>query len=145
MRSNRHIEKIKRVTCCAKIKMQIFFLVIFASLLFWTLPYHVYLAVWNLAHCYLFLLTLTAPLHHRNKKQIPIFEYFRVFKENQQKSQIWKSETSPSQGTWFGIPWLGLLSHFTKFEIFVGILYIRQNIQYWESVIFFCALKATLS
>ena len=28
-----------------------------------------------------------------------------------QKSQIWKSETSPSQGTWLGNPWLGLVSH----------------------------------
>ena len=36
--------------------------------------------------------------------------YFRVFKEYQQKSQIWKSETSPNQGTWLGIPWLGLVS-----------------------------------
>ena len=27
-----------------------------------------------------------------------------------QKSQIWKSETSPNQGTWLGIPWLGLVS-----------------------------------
>ena len=28
----------------------------------------------------------------------------RVFKEYPQKSQIWKSETSPNQGTWLGIP-----------------------------------------
>ena len=34
----------------------------------------------------------------------------RVFKEYAQKSQIWKSETSPNQGTWLGIPWLGLVS-----------------------------------
>ena len=27
-----------------------------------------------------------------------------------QKSQIWKSETSPNQGTSLGIPWLGLVS-----------------------------------
>ena len=39
----------------------------------------------------------------------PIFGYFRVFKEYPQKSQIWKSETSPNQGTWLGIPWLGLV------------------------------------
>ena len=42
--------------------------------------------------------------------QIPIFGYFRVFKEYPQKFQIWKSETSASQGTWLGIPWLGLVS-----------------------------------
>ena len=40
----------------------------------------------------------------------PIFGYFRVFKEYPQKSQIWKSETSPNQGTCLGIPWLGLVS-----------------------------------
>ena len=38
------------------------------------------------------------------------FRYFRVFKEYPQKSQIWKSETRPNQGTWLGIPWLGLVS-----------------------------------
>ena len=43
------------------------------------------------------------------KKQIPIFGYFRVFKEYPQKSQIWKCETSPNQGTLLGIPWLGLV------------------------------------
>ena len=53
---------------------------------------------------------------------IPIFGYFRVFKEYPQKSEIWKSETSPNQGTWLGIPWLGLVSHFAKFGIFMGIL-----------------------
>ena len=36
--------------------------------------------------------------------------YFRVFKKYPQKSQIWKSETSPNQGTWLGIPRLGLVS-----------------------------------
>ena len=33
-----------------------------------------------------------------------MFGYFRVFEEYPQKSQIWKSETSPNQGTWLGIP-----------------------------------------
>ena len=42
--------------------------------------------------------------------RFPFFGYFRVFKEYPQKSQIWKSETSPNQGTWLGIPWLGLVS-----------------------------------
>ena len=32
------------------------------------------------------------------------FGYFWVFKEYPQKSQIWKSETSPNLGTWLGIP-----------------------------------------
>ena len=36
--------------------------------------------------------------------------HFWVFKEYPQKSQIWKSETSPNLGTWLGIPWLGLVS-----------------------------------
>jgi len=49
-------------------------------------------------------------VYHRKKKPIPIFGYFRVFKEYPQKSQIWKGETSPNQGTWLGIPWLGLVS-----------------------------------
>ena len=47
---------------------------------------------------------------HRKKKRISIFGYFRVFKEYPQKSQIWKSETSPNLGSWLGIPWLGLVS-----------------------------------
>ena len=38
-----------------------------------------------------------------------ILRYFRLFKEYPQKSQIWKSETSPNQGTLLGIPWLGLV------------------------------------
>ena len=38
------------------------------------------------------------------------FWCFRVFEEYPQKSQIWKSETNPSQGTWLGISWLGLVS-----------------------------------
>ena len=36
--------------------------------------------------------------------------HFRVFKEYPQKCQIWKSETSPKQGTWLGIPLLRLVS-----------------------------------
>ena len=31
-------------------------------------------------------------------------------KNTPKKFQIWKSETSPNQGTWLGIPWLGLVS-----------------------------------
>ena len=47
-----------------------------------------------------------------------------VFKEYPQKSQIWKSETSPNQGTWFGnslvgtcvtLPNLGFLWVFFKY------------------------------
>ena len=49
---------------------------------------------------------------------MPIFGYFKVFKEYPQKSQIWKSETSPNQGTWLGIPGWDL-SHFSKSGIFM--------------------------
>ena len=38
------------------------------------------------------------------------FSIFWVFKEYPQKSQIGKIETSRNQGTWLGIPWLGLVS-----------------------------------
>ena len=34
-----------------------------------------------------------ASLYNRGKNKIPIFGYFRLFKEYPQKSQIWKSET----------------------------------------------------
>ena len=55
--------------------------------------------------------------------------YFRVFKEYPQKSQIWKSETSPNQGTWLGRLGLGWefpgwdLSHFAKFGIFIWVFF----------------------
>ena len=48
--------------------------------------------------------------YHRKKWQGPIFGYFMVFKEYPQKCQVWKCETSPNQGTWLGILWLGLVS-----------------------------------
>ena len=48
--------------------------------------------------------------HTGKNNRIPIFGYFREFKEYPQKFQIRKSETSPNQGTWLGIPWLGLVS-----------------------------------
>ena len=47
---------------------------------------------------------------HRKKITDSQFGYFTVFKEYPQKSQIWKSETSPTQGTWLGIPCLGRVS-----------------------------------
>ena len=54
---------------------------------------------------------VTLGTSHRKKEQIPIFGYFnRVFQEHPPKSQTWKSETSPNQGTWLGLPWLGLVS-----------------------------------
>ena len=34
------------------------------------------------------------------------------------------------------------LSHFAKFGIFMGILYIPKNIQKWESVIFSCVMDS---
>ena len=46
---------------------------------------------------------------HRKKLQIPFLGYFRVFKKYPRKSQTWKSETIANQGTWLGIPWLGLV------------------------------------
>ena len=62
---------------------------------------------------------------HKKKYQIAIFGYFWVFKEYPQKSQIWKSETSPNQETWLVIPWLGLVSLYQiKYGIFMGILHI---------------------
>ena len=36
--------------------------------------------------------------------------FIAIFKEYPEKSQLWKSETCPNQGTWLGIPWLGLVS-----------------------------------
>ena len=46
----------------------------------------------------------------QEKWQFHIFGYFSAFKEYPQKSQIRKSKTSPNQGTWLGIPRLGLVS-----------------------------------
>ena len=45
----------------------------------------------------------------------------RVFQEYPQKSQIWKSETSPNQELGWEFPGWDL-SHFAKFGIFMGIL-----------------------
>ena len=56
--------------------------------------------------------------------------------EYPQKSQIWKSETSPNQGTWLGIPWLGLVSLCHIWD-FYGYSLIPYNIQKWESVRYF--------
>ena len=50
-----------------------------------------------------------------------MFGYFRKFKEYPQKSQIWKSETSPNQELGWEFPGWDL-SHFAKFGIFMGIL-----------------------
>ena len=54
---------------------------------------------------------------HRKKYQIPIFGYFRVFKENPQNSQICKSENR--ELGWEFPGWD--LSDFAKFGIFLGI------------------------
>ena len=37
-----------------------------------------------------------------------------IFNEFPQKSQIWRSETSPNQGTWLEIPCLGLVLGFLR-------------------------------
>ena len=76
---------------------------------------------------------------HRKKYRIPIFGYSWVFKEYPQKTQIWKSETSPSLGTWLGIPWLGLVSLYQIWD-FYGYSLNTKNIQKWESGIFSCAV-----
>ena len=47
--------------------------------------------------------------------------HFWVFKEYPQKSQIWKSETSPIWELGWEFPGWDL-SHFAKFGIFMGIL-----------------------
>ena len=71
---------------------------------------------------------------HRKKQRIPIFGYFWVFKEYPQKSQIWKSETSPNLGTWLGIPWLGLVSPFQIWDFYGYFLntqkYPKMGIRY---------------
>ena len=61
-------------------------------------------------------------ISHREKKQIPIFGYFRVFKEYPQKSQIWKSQSQPGNlvgnslvGTCLTLPNLGFLWVFFKY------------------------------
>ena len=66
---------------------------------------------------------------------LDIFGYFWVFKEYPQKSQIWKSETSPNQGTWLGIPWLGLVSLCQIWDIYGYSLntqkYPKMGIRYF--------------
>ena len=43
--------------------------------------------------------------------EFPFLDIFGYLKNiYPQKSQIWKSETSPNLGTWLGIPWLRLVS-----------------------------------
>ena len=52
---------------------------------------------------------------------IPIFGYFRVFKEYPRKSQIGRVRRVPTRELGWEFPdWD--LSHFAKFEIFMGIL-----------------------
>ena len=53
--------------------------------------------------------------------RFPILDILEYLREYPQKSKIWKSETSPNQGTWLGIPWLGLASLCQIWD-FVGIL-----------------------
>ena len=63
-----------------------------------------------------------------------------VFKDFPQTSQIWKSETSPNQGTWLGIPWLGLVSLCQVWDFygysFNTLKYPKMGIRYfflWKS------------
>ena len=68
--------------------------------------------------------------------------HFWVFKEYPQKSQIWKSETSPNLGTWLGIPWLGLVSLCQIWDFYGYSLntqkYPKMGIRYF----FLCAYSA---
>ena len=54
-------------------------------------------------------LSCSSMAKHREKNRFPFLDILGYL-QNTQKSQIWKSETSPNQGTWLGIPWLGLVS-----------------------------------
>ena len=58
--------------------------------------------------------------------------------EYSQKSQIWKSETSPSQGTWLGIPWLGLVSLCQIWDFYGYSLNTLKYPKMGKSVIFSC-------
>ena len=42
--------------------------------------------------------------------RFPFLDILGYLKNTHKKSQIWKSETSPNQGTWLGIPLLGFVS-----------------------------------
>ena len=57
---------------------------------------------------------------------IPIFGYFRVFKEYPRKSQIGRVRRVPTRELGWEFPGWEFpgwdLSHFAKFEIFMGIL-----------------------
>ena len=57
----------------------------------------------------------------QEKQQIPIFGYFRVFKEYPQKSQFGRVRQVPIRELGWEFPRWDL-SHFAKFGIFMGIL-----------------------
>ena len=64
----------------------------------------------NEIHTYRGVVKKNCRNHTQEKMTESHFSIFWVFKEYPQKSQIGKSETSRNQGTWLGIPWLGLVS-----------------------------------
>ena len=59
---------------------------------------------------YIFQIHLHPDLHTGKNNQFPFLDILGNLKNTHKKSQIWKSETSPNQGTWLGIPRLGLVS-----------------------------------
>ena len=69
----------------------------------------------------------------------PFLDILGYLKNTHKKTQIWKSETSPSLGTWLGIPWLGLVSLCQIWD-FYGYSLNTKNIQKWESGIFSCGV-----
>ena len=67
--------------------------------------------------------------------------HFWVFKEYPQKSQIWKSETSPNLGTWLGIPWLGLVSLCQIWDFYGYSLNTQKYPKMGISYCFLCILS----
>ena len=62
--------------------------------------------------------------------------HFWIFKEYPQKSQIWKSETSPNPGTWLGIPWLGVVSLCQIWDFYGYSLNTQKYSKNWNPLFF---------
>ena len=70
--------------------------------------------------------------------------HFRVFKEYPQKCQIWKSETSPKQGTWLGIPLLRLVSLCQIFWDLYGFSLKYPKISNNGNLLFFSCVNGSM-
>ena len=46
----------------------------------------------------------------RKNNRFPFLDILGCLKNTDKNLKFWKSETSPNQGTWWGIPWLRLVS-----------------------------------